>query len=246
MTHLKPLFILIASLLALLPVASYAQREDAALWMSMSADKNINKKTAWHLTTQTRINDNFRRYDYSYIDFGIDRKLSKRWNGQIAYVLNAKNDLAYGMLFRHQFYANATYGKNFGDFKISDRHQVQTQIEDLNFEETGGFPDLFYRNKLSVKWRGPENFTPYLSSEVYFRINHPRAHENTLYRIRYFAGVEWEISKRKSLDIYYLHQRQSTRTGIAIIHVIGLRYNFSFKNKKENNEPKMDNSGSGE
>jgi hypothetical protein len=230
---------------ALLPHVACAQSEDAAVWMTLNTDRKFNKKTDWHFTTQTRINDNFRRYDYSYFDFGIDRQLGKRWNSQLAYVLNAKNDVAYGMLLRHQFYLNATYGKNIGNFKLSDRSQLQTQIEDLNFGSNGGFPDLFYRNKLVLKWKAPKKFTPYISSEAYFRINHPRPFENDLYRIRYFIGTELQISKRKSFDFYYLHQRQSTRTGIAIIHVFGIRYNFSFKDKKEDEE-KMESSGSAE
>lgn len=240
---LKLLFVCVA--FAALPIASLAQRQDAALWMTFNASKSFNKKTALHFTTQSRINENFSRYDYSYIDLGIDRKLSKRWSGQAAYVLNAKNDEAFGIMLRHQFYANATYSKSFGDFKIADRSQIQTQIEDLNFESTGGFPDLFYRNKLGVKWKGPKDFTPYMASELYFRINHPRPFENDVYRFRFFIGTEYEISKRKSFDFYYMHQRQSTRTGVSIIHVFGLRYNFSFKNNKGNDE-KSDSSGSAE
>lgn len=231
MKHLITLFILLC-----LAYAAKAQQSDLALWNTLNLEWKTSKKGNLHLTNQYRFNENISRFDYTFYDIGYDRRFKKWLSGTAAYVLNVKNDIDEGVLYRHQFYMNASLEWSPGKWKFQNRNQVQTQIEDQNFGGDQGFPDLFYRNKMVVRYKLSKKWYPYIAAELYFRINHPRAFEDYVYRTRAFAAVQYNISKRRSAEAYYMYQNQSTRTGPAIIHVIGVRFNYTFKQRKEKDE----------
>jgi hypothetical protein len=231
-----------------LSLSAIAQRQDAAAWITLNLEKGISNKLSTHLTNQYRFNENFSRFDYAYYDLGLDRKFKKWLSGTAAYVLNVKNDPIVGIKLRHQVYINATLEKSFGKLRISNRLQLQTQMEDQDFAQGSGFPDLFYRNKTVFRYKLNKKILPFFSPEFYFRINNPVSYESYINRTRLMVGFDYNVSKRKAFQFYYMYQNQTSKYGPTITNVVGIRFEYTFKNKKSKDDvdnPTEPSSGSG-
>lgn len=215
----------------LFPAASIAQTKDAALWASYSLDRKLSKQFYWHFSTQYRINENFTRFDYMFYDIGLNFKPTKNIEIEGAYVWNFKNSTRRkGLDNRHQFYTNAILGFNVGDFKINNRNRFQSSLEDENLAaEPDGLPDFFYRNKTTVRYKALNEIMPFIYSEFYFRLNHKQIWEDPVYRTRYGIGLEYKISKRKRIELYYMIQRQIRRKQPDYIYVIGIGFEQTIK-----------------
>ena len=238
----KKLQILI--LLLCLSLSAIAQKQDAAAWFTLNLEKGINNKLSSHLTNQYRLNENYSRFDYAYYDIGLDRKF-KRWiSGTAAYVLNVKNDPIDGITLRHQVYVNATIETSIGKLKISNRSQLQTQMEDQDFSKGSGVPDLFYRNKTVFRYKLKKKIVPFFSPEIYFRINNPVSYASYVNRTRLMIGLDYNVSKRKCFQFYYMYQNQTSKYGPTITNVIGIRFEYTFKNKKSKDQDNSPNPSS--
>lgn len=66
-------------------------------------------------------------------------------------------------------------------------------------------------------------FNPYASCELYHSLNDDVAFE----KLRWTVGTEWKLSKKHSLDFYYLYQNKADEDE-ADGHVIGVGYSFKF------------------
>ncbi len=227
--------------LLLFSVSLYSQTtNDAGLWMSFSVDKKLNKKHEFYAKTQSRLSDNFSTYNYSFIDIGLSNRVTKNINFDFSYVLNTRRKYEYESFVyipRHQVYANLTFKRSIMRFRIANRNQIQTDLEDGNFTPSGNGLDYFYRNKTSIKYKTSKKAEPYVYYEWYLRVNNRRAWEDFIYRNRLCAGIEYSLSKRKSISCYYLFQQQIKRKGPDYVNAFGIAYNYTFKrNKKDNTE----------
>lgn len=215
------LFILLISTHELI----WAQTNDAQLWIGYEMDKKVIKRTKTHLKYQVRFTDNYTRFDYAFFDFGIDYSLHDNISISTAYVINMKNDRELSWLLRNQWYGNIQFEQKLGKFKISNREQVQTDLEDDI--EAGG--NWFYRNKTALQYKLNKKLTPYIQFEGYMRIGERPPSEDVLYRTRYHAGVKYRYNKRNDLTLSFLYQRQIRRNQPDHIYSIILNWSHATK-----------------
>lgn len=221
----------------LYPMMVWSQTtSDAALWMSFSVDKKINKRQEIYAKTQSRLSDNFTTYNYTFIDIGLSNRITKKISFDVSYVLNTRRryeNECFVYIPRHQVYANATIKQEVGRFRFANRNQVQTDLEDGNFAGDNRIgTDYFYRNKTTIKYKPNKKIEPYFYYEWYLRMNNRRQWEDFIYRNRLCAGIEYSFRKRKSITCYYLFQQQIKRQGPDFVNAFGLAYNYSFKKAK--------------
>lgn len=198
--------------------------------MGYSLDKKINKEWYWHFSTQYRLNNNFSRFDYMFYDVGLNFKPTKNTEFEAAYVWNFKNSIERkGLDNRSQFYASIFWGIRAGVFKINNRNRIQSSLEDENLTDGNSRSDFFYRNKTSIRYKDLDDFTPFAYVELYWRLNNKNVWENTIYRTRYGIGLEYKISKRKRIELYYMIQQQIKRRQPDYIYIIGLGFEQTIK-----------------
>jgi hypothetical protein len=218
----------IATFLVLNTYFLRAQGQDAALWAGMEFDKTIVKKVTAHVKFQGRLNENFTHADYGFIDIGLSYKLNDYVRFTSAYVMNSKNSaLGNNWRLRQQWYGNARFAYKWNNFSISNRNQLQTDLEDSR-SSAGSW---FYRNKTVVKYKLKDSWQPYFSYEMYFRLGFRPLHEGLIYRKRYSFGVEYSFSKNTSLQMGYLIQTQLKRKQPDEIYALTLGFNHSFPGK---------------
>jgi len=205
---------------------SFSQRNDAALWAGIELDKGIYKKLDGHLKMAGRLNENFTHADYSFIDLGVDFKLNKYIGVTSAYVMNFKNSrMGNDWNTRHQWYGNVKLKYKLGDFKFTNRNQLQTNLEDSRTNRG----DWFYRNKTKITYQINKQFSPYIGYEAYFLLGYKPQNERGTYRNRYTAGLEYSLNKRSSFSLGYLVQTQTRRNAPDRIFAITAGYSHSFK-----------------
>lgn len=213
---------------------------DTGLWASFGADKKLNKKQELYMKTQVRFMDNFNTFTYHFIDVGLSNRITKNIAFDVSYVLNTRRRYVTESFIyqpRHQVYCNFTLKKELGNWRLANRNQFQTDLEDGQFSTSNnGTLDYFYRNKSTIKFKPNKKWEPYVFYEMYFRLNNKREWEDAIYRHRICGGIEYNFTKRKSINCYYLFQQQIKRKGPDYVNAIGIAYNYSFKKtKKESN-----------
>lgn len=218
---------------------------DSGLWLSIGADKKLNKKQELYTKTQVRFMDNFQSFTYNFIDVGISNRITKGISIDISYVLNTRRRYVTESFVyqpRHQVYGNITFKKEIGKWRLANRNQFQTDLEDGQFSTSyNGSMDYFYRNKSTIKFKPNKKIEPYVFYEMYFRMNNKRDWEDAIYRHRICGGIEYNLTKRKSISCYYLFQQQVKRKGPDYVNAIGIAYNYTFKKTKK--EPTHKESG---
>ncbi|MFN3341587.1 MAG: DUF2490 domain-containing protein [Flavobacteriales bacterium] len=202
-----------------------AQSQDAQLWSSFELEKKLDKHNSLHAKYQFRLAENFSRADYTFLDLGYDYSPNKNIDFSAAYCFNIKNNIERGWTPRHQWYANFTYSKKFGDLKIANRNQIQNDIEDAGRSEG----TWFYRNKTQLRYSLNNNLTPFISAEGYLRLGIRPAQENFFYRTRYMLGLNVKLSKHQKLEFSYLLQRQIRKKKPDFIHAYCVTYSLTIK-----------------
>lgn len=215
---------------------------DSGLWLSIGADKKLNKKQELYTKTQVRFMDNFQAFSYNFIDIGISNRITKNIYADLSYVLNTRRSyISESFVYqpKHQVYCNLTFKKDIANWRLANRNQFQTDLEDGQFSAgNNGLMDYFYRNKSTIKFKPNKKIEPFVFYEMYFRLNNKRNWENHIYRNRICGGFEYNLTKRKSINCYYLFQQQVKRKGHDYVNAIGIAYNYTFKKSKRDSASK--------
>lgn len=210
--------------------------QDASLRLRVAVEKKINQKQELYSKVQFRMSDNFSSFNYASWDIGISNKITKGISLSLSYVFTTKRRYDIEMFeyrIRHRFYANINFKHDFGNFRISNRNQFQSDIEEDNRISSELNPEYFYRNKTTIKYQGFKKVAPFVYYEWYLRMNNKKNWEDFLYRQRASVGLEYQIKKRKSIELYYMYQYQTKRRGPDNIHAFYVTYNYSFKKPKK-------------
>jgi hypothetical protein len=210
--------------LFLISTILYGQGNDAALWTGVELDKSVAKKVFVHLKFQGRLNHNFSHLDYGFVDIGLTYKFSDHLRIASAYVLNTKNSLiGNNWSVRQQWYGNVRLSYKWDRLSVDNRNQLQTDLEDSQ-SASGSW---FYRNKSVFKFRLNANWKLYGSYEMYFRLGFRPAHESSIYRTRYSAGLDYKISKASSVQFGFLIQNQQKKKMPDTIYAVTIGFNHS-------------------
>jgi hypothetical protein len=180
--------------------------DDAALWLNVALEKELNPRLSAQLTLQNRINNNLSQYGQGIADAGISYKLSKFFRISGHYRFSENRRVAGTYSPRHQIYATFTARKKFNKLLLIYRNRIQAQVRDIYTSENGAVPEFYDRNKFTARYELNKRFDVYLAQEVYspfYRFSTVPAD-----RSRSYAGVIYNISKKSSVDVFFLFQRE--------------------------------------
>ncbi len=208
--------------------------DDAQFWMYFKLEKKVYKNLSIALSQQTRITQNFSTLSYGFIDVGPRYKLNKYFHFGASYVYGINDDFyrknySRKMLSnRHQYYGYVSIHYSYRRWEIINRCMIQGQVKDIYTSDNGFIPDYYYRNKTTVEYEITKKIIPYFSTDIYYLINDNSQYGNQVNRVRYYLGVNYRLSKRSNIDLYYLIQKAYNSKFYEIEYVVGLNYNYKF------------------
>ncbi|MBQ5409368.1 MAG: DUF2490 domain-containing protein [Muribaculaceae bacterium] len=224
---------------------------DFGVWMTVGAEKKINKKWSLGLEFEYRLRDNI-----------VDGKgwgAPSRWNIAIGAEYKPLNwlkvDAGYKFMrdyslaewndkkqeettafwgTKHRVYASVTGSYKVQNVKFSLRERWQytyrPEVADVTydwehdrFEPKKGKGKNVSRTRLQISYDKKRTWwEPYISAEMYI------AHG--LEKMRYTAGCNFKINKQNHIDLYYrfVDIRENDNFNNRDSHVLGVGYQFKF------------------
>jgi len=210
----KQLFII----LILLPFITKSQVvSDAKSWTGISLSKKI-KNFEFVLTEELRRNENFTHTDKVFTELGIEYDVKKIKGLSIFtdYRFSRENEYEtknYDINHRIDFGLDYKYKLDKIQFSIKTKIQTESASPEKN-------NPTYNRNKLTVKYKFDNPFTPYLSYEFYYQFNE----ERIINRTRLSLGTKFDLNKKNALKAFYLYENKFNVKNLQHNHIWGVSY----------------------
>jgi len=223
MTIKKPLLLF---LLILTASITFSQEKDFGIWAGIAAEKELIKNLDLNFDVNMRTYHNVSEIEEAFFDIGLKYKFNKYLSAGLSYRYTQFKEDDEIFHPRHKWFADLTGKLPLGDFDISARIRFQqrykTYFEDENDRESKEVGRL----KLKTLYNIPSfPVNPYLSAELFFPM--VSVSERTVEKERFMAGFEYNISKKNSIELEYMFQRDFFPK-LSDINVISLNYNIKF------------------
>lgn len=180
--------------------------KDFQVWGNFELESPLNKRWMIHVQHQSRFVNNASEYGYSYFDAGALVRISKNVRFTFNYIFANKKRTDPSFSYRHQFEGYFTYRKKVGKFVFFDRFLSDMQFKDFNADAQGNrLRDFYLRNKVTLRYKLPYKFTPYIAQETYYKFD-GMPYERGFYginRIRLFGGLLYNVSEHWLAEISY-------------------------------------------
>lgn len=204
-----------------------AQVNDAQLWTSFSVEKKLTPRLSASLETEARFVENMGETGKTTSSLSFSYKSSKMIRFAVSYRFSSKESIDGLSMFRNRFAADVTlrYKKNW--LVIQNRTRLQSQFHSQELTENRNNPELYLREKISLKIDLDRKITPIAGSEIYYSLNMPRGNQIT--RVRLFAGADYAIHKKLTTGFQYTVQQEigannAKRFFITALHINWLIY----------------------
>lgn len=214
-------------LMSFFSVKGQDYEDDAAIWLNIYLEKKLNDKLDIHLNHKSRLSNNISEYSMGYADVGLTYNFNKNIKllGDYVYAKRRNMDGSYGN--RHQFYLALILKKKIGRWNFSYRNMLQTQVQDIYTSYEGRVPVNYERNKLTIKYEINKRFVAYVAQELYLPFYQVKS--KGLDRSRSYAGLFYNLTKKSSVEVYFLYQHELNsynRTNRDYIYGIGYSREF--------------------
>lgn len=222
--------ILFSFILLCFNISSFSQpTNDAGLWTTFNVEKKINKKFAVFLTEEYRVRENFTQTNLFYTELGAEVRPLNFLKVSLAYRMIEKYLEDKTFSYRHRLMLNITLKQKFGNFVLSYRQRLQSEVRNVYSSDIGSIPEWYSRNKFELKYDLGKPITPYIATELRYQINNPRSVQsnNLWHRTRYIVGVNYKKSDKHTFGLYYLLQREFNVSSPQNLYIIGLEYSLS-------------------
>lgn len=215
-------------ILILAPVTTaVAQVNDAGLWASVNLEKKFSKKISLHFSEELRFNENFSELGTVFSELTGEYQFSKMFavSGGYRFIQKRRLDDSYST--RHRYLINFNVKNKLGPVATNFRIRYQSQYSDIYSSEEGMVPSDYLRTKLSLKYNLQRKYTPFISGEMFVHLN--RADGMLLDNYRVSAGMEYEFSKKSSIDLGYMVDREIQVKNPWTSYVVVIGWNYILK-----------------
>ncbi len=217
----------LAALFLLTSLASitYSQDDDFGIWYGVSAEHNLIKNLQLDLSGSIRTFQNASRIEEGFLEAGLTYKFIKYLSIGASYRFTEfrDNEIYHP---RHKWFVDLKGSLPVGDFEISGRIRLQERYKTYFEDENDKIPRTHIRYKLKVFYNIPSfPVNPYLSTEIFCPISSDK--KRSIDKTRYMAGLEYNFTKKQSVEAEYMFQRDYL-PHISDINIISLGYNLKF------------------
>lgn len=211
--------------------ANSQQSNDAGMWATLSIQHPLTKKINFVLDQELRLRENYQRINLFYTNIGIDYKFNKYLKISPTYRAIQKKRLDGTYSYRHRLMLDISLKKKFNKISVGERIRYQAEVQDLYTSKKGKLVEQYLRLKTDVKYSINDRITPYISCELRYQIHAPRGdgplYDKGFHRIRNVLGIEYEINKKNSINLYYLIQSEFDISTPESIYILGIGYTFT-------------------
>lgn len=210
--------------------STFAQStNDAGLWTTFNIQKDLKKNVSVFLTEEFRLRENFTRLNLFYTDLGVAVRPFKFLKVSLAYRMIDKFLIDNTFSYRHRLMLDISLKKKAGQFSLSYRHRLQSELKNIYSSADGTIPEWYSRSKFELKYDTDKPVRPYISAEFRYQINDPRnvESERTFHRQRYIVGLDYKRNDRDTFGIYYLIQNEYNVSAPENIYIVGLEYTLT-------------------
>ena len=223
MTIKKPLLLF---LLILTASFTFSQEKDFGIWAGIAAEKELIKNLDLNFDVNMRTYHNVSEIEEAFFDIGLNYKFNKYLSAALSYRYTQFKEDDELFHTRHKWFADLKGKLPLGDFDLSARLRFQqrykTYFEDENDRESKEVGRL----KLKALYNIPSfPVNPYLSAELFLPMF--SVAENSVEKERFMAGFEYNISKKSSIEIEYMFQRDFFPK-LSDMNIISVNYNIKF------------------
>jgi len=209
---------LILFILITIPSIGYSQIEsDVKLWTGISISKKVND-FKFSFSEDLRFNENMTHTDKVFSEVGVQYKIRKGFYAGANYRFSKDNDYSSkNYNIRHRFDLSLALKHKHKNFRFSFR--TKYQIKSATPEENS--PN-FSRNKIGIKYKLENDFTPFISYEFYYQFNE----EKIINRTRGALGTAYKINKKSALKFFYIFENRFNVKTLKYNHIYGVSYSF--------------------
>ncbi len=206
----------LSGILFLIPLFPFAQNSDFEFWPSAELQTNLSKKFRFSVEQQMRLDDNASQFKQTFTEAGLRYRLSDYFGVRANYRFIIRPDdieqrISSDILVRYQ--------KKKFPLRFNYRMRFQK-----TYRGGGRDPVNFLRNKMQISYNLSKAVDPFIAAEFYYRIwNKP----NEFQKYRLDAGLEWRLSKKSDLAVFYRLQKEINVNNPATDHVIGMGYSVT-------------------
>jgi len=212
--------------LLLVAQISSAQDNDFGIWYSATTELKLVKNLEFDFDLNLRTFDNASRIEEAFFDIGLTYKINKYLSAAASYrftEFNEKNDTFYP---RHKWFADLKGKTTLGDFDISARLRFEQRFKTYYKDENDKEPQEHLRIKPKILYDIPSfPVNLYIASELFFPVFNED--KKNLDKVRYIAGLEYNITKKQSVELDYTYERDSYPR-LSGMNIISVNYNFKF------------------
>ncbi len=208
-------------LILITPFISFAQvdvpeiREDFEVWSSINLEKEFLQYFEAEFEGSYRIYDNATRLKGLLGELGVTYKHKKWLRVKIGYRIASRIDYT-----EHRLKGDLTLQAEINRFEISLRNRLQREwVKNKD-------PKDFLRERLKLSYN-INNFPldPFIAGEAWYRFSNV---ENQYEEFRADFGIEWGISKKSDLELFYRIMQQKNVNDPLRSYVFGLELTYSF------------------
>ncbi|MBP1616352.1 MAG: hypothetical protein H6Q14_179 [Bacteroidetes bacterium] len=210
---------------------------DFGIWSSAGASKDLGNKWSVSGEIENRTRDNSSEISRWGVQLGAEYKLWKPLTVGLAYQFQYYHDMKYFDFQQRNRFIGYLQGKhkwNNFSFSLRERFQITTKDESDRIKASGKIddykinPEWIWRNRFKVAYNIPScRFTPAFSIETFYELNNPDG--NQFEGLRYTLSVEYKMSKRSSLELSGIYDKEVNTDEPTNRTVIGIGYSHKFK-----------------
>jgi hypothetical protein len=219
----KGSFLLFFSFLTLI---AFSQEKDFGIWYGVSADHKLTDKLKIGLSASVRTFDNAAKVEEGFMEGGLEYRLNKYLSIAGSYRLsdNIEDDNSY--YFRHKLFFDLKGSYSLGDFSFTGRFRFQERFKTYIEDNEDEIPDSHGRIRLKALYNVPSfPVNPFVSAEFFCPMF--KSSDRVVDKNRLMGGIEYNISKRQTIELEYIHQRDYL-PHMADENIISVNYNFKF------------------
>lgn len=205
-------------LMLLLGVVSsvYAQDDDFTTWTKFKISHKIDSRFSVSGDVELRTKDDMNKWDRWGLTVGGDYRAYSFLKLGVAYETHLRDLGDSGWKFRHRYHLSATASFRYQWLKVSLRERFQQTFD-------SGDVETRLRSRLKLSYAPTKGIvSPYFSVELYQSLDDAPFWRAA--RMRYRPGVELNLAKRWSLDVFYCYQYEPSKGK----HIAGIEVGYSF------------------
>ncbi len=146
----------------------------------------------------------------------LDYNFSKHLTLSAGYRFDIRQDY----LFRHRSFADISY-----DAKLVKKISATFRMRYQKDFQIGEFNDNYLRPKLSVKYKLSKKISPFVYGEIFY---HLWFKGNQFDDIRISGGINYDFTKKYSVKLYYLNDKEFNVSFPLTQSVIGISFGEDF------------------